>query len=70
MCDFLNEPDNTNSNIYKEYMNCVEACQRMGAELAELEDLLFDDEDLIGEELVDCVKELLDFKWRYKDLCR
>ena len=52
------------------YRDCVESCQRMGAELAELEDLLFDDPDLEGEELVDCVKELLEYKWMYKDLCR
>lgn len=70
MCQFLNEPDNTNSTIYKQYMDCVDSCQRMGAELAELEDLLFDDPDLEGEELVDCVKELLEIKWIYKDLCR
>lgn len=51
------------------YNDCVYSCQRMGAELAELEDLLFDDEDLEGEELADCVRELLEYKWMYKDLC-
>ncbi len=52
------------------YRDCVDSAQRMGAELAELEDLLFDDPDLEGEELIDCVKELLEYKWKYKDLCR
>jgi hypothetical protein len=55
--------------LRKEYERCVWQCQQYGAEIAELEDLLFDDPDLQGEELVDCVKELLEYKWMYKDLC-
>ena len=56
--------------LEEQYQECVWTCQRMGAELAELEDLLFDDEDLQGEELIECVKELLEIKWMYKDLCK
>ena len=52
------------------YQDCVRSCQRMGAELAELEDLLFDEPGLEGEELIDCVRELLEIKWMYEGLCK
>lgn len=52
------------------YDECVWSCQRMGAELAELEDLLFDVPGLEGEELADCVRELLEIKWKYDGLCK
>lgn len=55
-------------NLEEMYQECVASCQRMGEELAELEDLLFDDPDLEGEELADCVRELLEIKWMWKDL--
>lgn len=54
--------------LEEQYQECVWSCQRMGAELAELEDLLFDDEDLHGEELDECVRELLEYKAKYKEL--
>lgn len=56
--------------IEEMYQECVWQCQKYGAEVAELEDLLFDEPGLTGEELVDCVKELLEFKWKYEDLCQ
>lgn len=84
MCQHLNEPDSTVSfltqqleaaeaklaQLTKHYEDCVYSGQMQGAELAELEDLLLDDEDLVGEELADCVRELLEIKWMYNDLCQ
>lgn len=52
------------------YDECVYWSQRKGAELAELEDLLFDEPGLDGEELADCVRELLEIKWKYEGLCK
>lgn len=53
------------------YQECVWSCQRMGAELAELEDLLFDEPGFEEEEeLIDCVKRLLEIKWMYEGLCK
>lgn len=54
--------------LEREYAQCVWQCQQYGAEISELEDLLFDDPDLEGEELADCVRELLEIKWMWKDL--
>ena len=68
MCQYLNESDNTNAFIFQDYQDCIASCQRMGAEFAELEDLLFDDPDLQGEELAECVRELLEYKRLYKEL--
>jgi len=57
-------------NIEEMYQECVWSCQEMGAVLAELEDLLFDEPGLNGEELSECVKELLEIKWMYEGLCK
>lgn len=57
-------------DIEEMYRDCVESCQRMGSILAELEDLLFDEDGLDGVELADCVRELLEIKWMYDGLCK
>lgn len=58
----------------KEYWDCVETCQRMGSELAELEDALFDESGVEGDELIDCVHALIaerdNYKWMYEGLCK
>jgi hypothetical protein len=56
--------------VEERYQECIWSCQRMGQELAELEDLLFEEPGLGGEELIDCVKELLEIKWMYEGLCK
>ncbi len=62
--------ENPENYFEEHYWDCVDTCQRMGAELAKLEDLLFDEPGLGGEELIDCVKELLEIKWMYEGLCK
>jgi hypothetical protein len=52
------------------YDECVWTCQRMGAEISVLEDYLYDELGLEGDELIDCVKELAEYKWMYEDLCK
>lgn len=68
MCQYTNEPNNTNSIIYKHYMDCVESHQRMGAEMAEIEDYLYDELGLDGDEIIDCLKQLAEYKWMYEGL--
>lgn len=83
MCEYYNEPNSAHAFLTERlettqskldilthiYDECVHSCQRMGGELAELEDLLFDEEGLEGEELADRVSELLEIKWMWDDLC-
>ena len=82
MSQFLNEPDNTNAQIFKHYQECIETAQRLGAELAEIEDYLYDELGLDGDEIIDCLKQqqeyivellseieaLKEYKWMYEGL--
>ena len=59
-------------DLQKHYDDCVYTCQRMGAELATLEDILFEDSGVECDELDECVIELIrqrdHWKKSYEDL--
>jgi len=59
-------------DLQKHYDDCVYSCQQMGATLAVLEDLLFDESGVECEELDECVIELIRqrdyWKKSYEDL--
>lgn len=60
---------------YKHYWDCVESHQRQGAEMAEIEDALFDEAGYLVnidgsecEELIDCIRALTRQRDEYKEL--